>query len=184
MNKMNFVKVGYLLAYISNIIPELNLRKLLKLLYFIDESSVKERGIPVTWLDYYVWQYGPVAKDVYFIKNDGGVFSQYISVHRNTAGKCIISPKKSKEESLLRFNLFEQNIIDRVLRISGCKTAEELSEETHQNNTLWKKAVEIHNIDFEISNGKTDFLLNLEDLIIDDKDKLEDYREAKEIAMI
>lgn len=55
---MDKSKIGNLLAYISVTIPNVNLRKLIKLVYLIDERSVKSRGLSVTWLDYYAWEKG------------------------------------------------------------------------------------------------------------------------------
>ena len=65
----NKAKVGALLAYLCYRMPNVQLRKLLKVLYLIDEASVRSRAIPMTWLDYYVWEKGPVAPEVYQIKN-------------------------------------------------------------------------------------------------------------------
>lgn len=39
--------------------------KLLKLLYFLDFKHFKETGKPVTNLDYYAWNMGPVPKDLF-----------------------------------------------------------------------------------------------------------------------
>ena len=49
---MDIAKVGNLLAYIASNIPNINLRKLIKVVFLIDEISVIERGLSVTWLDY------------------------------------------------------------------------------------------------------------------------------------
>jgi uncharacterized phage-associated protein len=66
----NLDKVGNLIIYLVDEIKRkyrqpLYITKLLKLLYIIDETSVKETGVPVTSLDYKVWRMGPVAYAVY-----------------------------------------------------------------------------------------------------------------------
>lgn len=96
---MNNSKIGNLLAYISSKIEDINLRKLIKLVFLIDEESVRSRGISVTWLTYYAWEKGPVAPCIYEIKDRGGIFSKYISVHRNREEKVIITPFVDKNES-------------------------------------------------------------------------------------
>ncbi len=58
-------KIGNLLNYLSTQIPNLSMTKLLKLLYLIDETAYFRTGVPVTWLDYKVWEMGPVAEELY-----------------------------------------------------------------------------------------------------------------------
>ncbi|MDE6654361.1 MAG: SocA family protein, partial [Muribaculaceae bacterium] len=55
----NRIKTGALLAYIANKVPNINMRKMLKIVYLIDERFMQLRGFPFTWLDYYVWEKGP-----------------------------------------------------------------------------------------------------------------------------
>ena len=66
---VNKHKNGVLIAYIAQSILDINLRKLLKLIYLIDEKFMEQRGFPLTWFDYYAWERGPVAPEVYEIKN-------------------------------------------------------------------------------------------------------------------
>ena len=55
------------MVYLSERISPIYHTQLIKLLYLIDEEAVKDDGVPVTWLDYKAWQYGPVAPDTYYI---------------------------------------------------------------------------------------------------------------------
>ena len=66
----NRVRIGALLAYIANKVPGITMRKMLKIIYLIDERFMRLRGFPFTWLDYYVWEKGPVAPEVYSIKKE------------------------------------------------------------------------------------------------------------------
>src|ERR1700744_2505794 len=69
-NKLNS-KIGNLLNYLSTQIPDLNMTKALKLLYLIDETSYMRTGVSITWLDYKVWEMGPVAEELYNeLRND------------------------------------------------------------------------------------------------------------------
>ena len=66
----NLDKIGQLIIYLVDKIDEryrqkVYLTKLLKLLYIIDETAIKETGAPVTGLDYRIWKMGPVAFEVY-----------------------------------------------------------------------------------------------------------------------
>ena len=75
----NYHKNGVLLAYISNKIPNIHLRKLLKIIYLIDEYFMAMRGFPLTWFDYYAWAKGPVAPEVYAVKNNA--FHEFVSLN-------------------------------------------------------------------------------------------------------
>jgi 1-deoxy-D-xylulose 5-phosphate reductoisomerase len=41
------------------------LTKAIKLLYIADEKAIKETGVPITWLNYKAWKFGPVPEDIY-----------------------------------------------------------------------------------------------------------------------
>lgn len=85
--RVNTNRVGALLEYICSLMPHIHLRKLLKVVYLVDEKSVKMRAIPLTWLDYYAWKKGPVAPLVYDVKN--GEFSDFVICTKEADGKEI-----------------------------------------------------------------------------------------------
>lgn len=58
-------KLGNVVVYIANHVPDLSKTKLLKLLYFMEEYSVKRFHTPFLGLPFEVWQAGPVVKDVF-----------------------------------------------------------------------------------------------------------------------
>lgn len=183
--KANKEKIGVLLAYIAFHTENINLRKLLKLVFLIDESYVTEKGYPLTWLDYYVWKKGPVAVDVYKIKNNTeSIFNDYVYSVKSENGKYIIKPTNnfSFDKGLMQFSENQISFIDNILSKYGALSADELSDITHQENTLWSKAVKDNSIDFSNTEiGCTDIKLNLKDLL--DKDNIDIYEDAFECAM-
>ena len=181
---MNNSKIGNLLAYISSKVKDINLRKLIKLVYLIDEESVCSRGLSVTWLKYYVWEKGPVAPCIYNIKYNGGIFSKYINIHRNREEKVIITPSINEKESLIQFSKKELKLIDSIINKYGYLSADELSDITHKPEGLWDVAKKKCNIDFKSSNGCSDIELNLMDLIQGDEEKMGVYNDAHEIAVM
>lgn len=148
--KANRNKIGALLAYLSFRMPNVELRKLLKIIYLIDEKAVTERSFPITWLDYYAWAKGPVAIDVYDIKN--GSLSDFVICRKNTSDKWTVSPVKKAEFPVLQgmkaFSNYEKNIIDGIIAQYGDKSSDELTDVTHERNTLWFKVVNENGIDF------------------------------------
>ena len=87
---VNKEKNGVLLAYLTERIPNVTLRKLLKLVYLTDEKFTIERGFPLTWFNYFAWKKGPVAPEVYDVKN--GSFADFVQCHRNSNDKYEVSP--------------------------------------------------------------------------------------------
>jgi uncharacterized phage-associated protein len=180
----NEEKIGVLLAYISSKTSELNLRKLIKLIFLIDEFYVKENGYPLTWLDYFAWEKGPVAPEIYDIKN--GAFSKYVKARKNAKDdKYYIYPVSGfyLEGGLELFGEYHLEVIDSILDKYGDFTADQLSEITHQEESLWSKTVSENKLDFKDS-GKSDVKLDLISLIKNDEEKFNSYFEALDNTLI
>ena len=177
---VNKHKNGVLIAYIAQSILDINLRKLLKLIYLIDEKFMEQRGFPLTWFDYYAWERGPVAPEVYEIKN--GAFSRYVKCFKNDEGKNIVEsllPNKNQVLSQMdSFSQYEMEIIDDIIIRYGKKTADELSDITHKNDSLWSAIVKEENISF--IDGKSDVQIPLIRLNTGNVEKEEVYKEALE----
>lgn len=175
----NKEKIGTLLAYIGKKVPNLKLRKLIKLVFFIDERSIKEKGYPLTWLDYYVWAKGPVAPEIYDIKNNGGLFSQFICVKKNEEDKYMISANATfdLENGMMKFSQSQIDLVDSVLKENGSADADELTEIAHQEGGIWATIVREKNISF-VENPQTDIKIELTDLIDKESEMYQDYLEA------
>lgn len=78
----------------------------------------------------------------------------------------------------MRFNVYEQCIIDQVLHTYDDDTVECLTGLNQQENTIWSKVVAKHKSDFTQNNGQTNILLNLRDLITEDGDKVVNFYKA------
>lgn len=171
---------GALLAYIAKNIPGINLRKLLKIVYLIDEKFMELRGFPLTWFNYYAWAKGPVAPEVYDVKN--GAFSEYVTCHKNEEGKNIVDSVLSHKYHVLKqmdiYSPYEMGVIDDIMyKYENC-TADELSELTHVETSLWSQIVKEQNVQF--IDGKSDVLIPLQRMNGGDTDKEDTYEEALE----
>lgn len=175
----NRKKNGALLAYIANSIPAIHLRKLLKIVYLIDEKFMRLRNFPITWFDYYAWEKGPVAPEVYDIKN--GAFADYVLCHKNENRSNIVEPVLSAKYQIQKqmdiFSPFELEVIDSVISENESKTPDELTSLTHEEGTLWFEMVKKHSVTFV--NGKSDIEIPLCLLNGDDAEKNEIFEEAK-----
>lgn len=176
---VNKEKNGVLLAYLAERIPNVTLRKLLKLVYLTDEKFTIERGFPLTWFNYFAWKKGPVALEVYDVKN--GSFADFVHCHRNSNDKYEISPVSGvlTEDRLNLYSRYEMNMIDEIISKYGSMSADELTDITHLENTLWSKVVNENKLTFSDS-GRSDCEIHLNRLIEGDEEKEEVFEDALE----
>ena len=176
---VNKEKNGVLLAYLAERIPNVTLRKLLKLVYLTDEKFTIERGFPLTWFNYFAWEKGPVAPEVYDVKN--GSFADFVQCHRNSNDKYEVSPVGGAltEDRLNLYSRYEMNMIDEIISKYGSMSADELTDITHLENTLWSKVVNENKLTFSDS-GRSDCEIHLNRLIEGDEEKEEVFEAALE----
>ena len=170
--------VGNLIILLAKKCASLYHTKLIKLLYLIDEEAIRERGIPITWLDYKVWQYGPVDPAVFYIRN----FSEYISSETTTsidgnAATTIISPKKEFDDD--EFSEYDLEIIEKTLVKYQNKTANELVNITHKVGSPWDLTKKENDLDFSIANI-SDVSIDMSRIVKNDPVKYANYKEAYE----
>lgn len=170
--------VGNLIILLAKKCAPLYHTKLIKLLYLIDEEAIRERGIPITWLDYKVWQYGPVDPAVFYIRN----FSEYISSETTisidgNAATTIISPKKEFDDD--EFSEYDLEIIEKTLVKYQNKTANELVNITHKVGSPWDLTKKENDLDFSIANI-SDVSIDMSRIVKNDPVKYANYKEAYE----
>jgi hypothetical protein len=177
-SKEQLDKVGNAAIYLSERIAQLSKTKFLKLLYILDELSIKQSGIPFFNLDYKVWKFGPVAEPIFIdLSSEMTLLAPFIKSDKNGH----ISAKKSFNDD--EFSDNDIALMDRVIEDFGYKTAKELVFYTHNEDSLWNKTAKKHNVlallEKETINS-TNLYLNLADLVADDPRKkaiYEDYIE-------
>lgn len=175
---VNREKVGNLMVYLADRLKPLYHTKLIKLLYLIDEAAVKDRGIPITWLDYKVWQHGPVAPETYYIKCGGETFKDFVSAKKVDNG-FVIEPVTSFYDG--DFSEYDFDIIDGVIAEYGNWKPSDLVTLTHQPDSLWNKTKKEYNIDFSEYNI-SDYSLDFKKLI-NDEIKLDNYEGARDVML-
>ena len=178
---VNGQKVGTLVSFLSFLMPEIQLRKLLKLVYLIDEESVRQRAIPVTWLDYYAWAKGPVAPEVYAIKD--GALGEFVSCRKGKDDKWHVTSKNSApylmDKEMGVFSEWERELIGKVLKKYGQMDADELTRGTHQEDTLWSQVVKENGIDFS-NQKRSSFRIDLNRLNESDEEALARFEDAQD----
>lgn len=157
--------------------------KTLKLLYLIDETAVRETGVPVTWLEYKVWEMGPVAIEVYeelrHLRNPS--LARFIQVERKHATDfetTIIRPATHFDDS--EFSEYEIDLMARIVNKYGYLSAKNLIDLLHTEGTLWHKNV-IRNelqLAFSVYNKRSNVAIEPTDLIADYDLKLAAFKAA------
>jgi uncharacterized phage-associated protein len=183
-------KIGNLLNLLSVRTSRLSMTKALKLLYLIDESAVIRFGVPVTWLDYQVWEKGPVAKEIWSEIRENpqhGFLKNYIDIKRepNTFNPNIdenIYLTTSKLFDIDEFSDNELEIIEEVLSQYGSKNTEQLVTKLHEETGLWYKSYIKNNLKnrFENRSKMSEIKLDFKELIRENSIKISAYEAAME----
>jgi len=147
-------KIGNTIIYLIDKIGILYLTKAIKLLYIVDEISIKETGVPFTWLDYKAWEMGPVPEEIYCeLRYKQRCLDEHCNISIFKYVDVQIEPNpvspdrdaykllKSKDFSDDEFTEYEIDLLNRVISKYGGKSAIELIDILHSEGTLWDKVV-------------------------------------------
>lgn len=175
-------KIGNSIIYISSNIKEISKTKLLKLLYLLDEISIKKSGIPFLNLEYRVWKLGPVASDVFVeLSSSSSFLKNYIIRETSPEGHSFISPKKEFSDD--EFSQNELDLLEFIVNKFKYATVQKLISITHCKQSPWYNAA-IKNAVYELLEteqiGATDFKVNMKELVAYDDRKsalYDDYQE-------
>lgn len=178
--RVNREKIGNLMVYLATKITPIFHTQLIKLIYLIDEEAVKDDGVPVTWLDYKAWQYGPVAPETYYIKCGGMTFLDFVSVMPTENNAYHILPKVAFSDK--KFSDYDMELIDRIVEKYKDTKPCDLVKLTHQKDTLWDITCKENNIIFDKDYRISDYSLDFKKLI-NDNIKMENYIGALDTMM-
>jgi uncharacterized phage-associated protein len=133
-------KLGNSMVYIAQKVPSLSKTKLLKLLYLLEEFSVKENKLPFFGIPFEVWQAGPVAKDVFVdLDVEPVLFGKYISIKRDDNATYISAKSHFNNDE---FSDNDIRVMDCVIKKYGDKTATQLVEILHKRGSAWREIAE------------------------------------------
>jgi uncharacterized phage-associated protein len=146
-------KLGNAIIYLAERVPDLSKTKLLKLIYLLEEVSVKKNKLPFFGIDFEVWQAGPVAKTVFVdLDSDPNMLKDYISVTRDN-GRSYFSAKKSFNDD--QFSDDDIDVMDLVIDKFGNMTAKELVHYLHKQGSTWHTLSEKHGLLELFDSGET-----------------------------
>lgn len=178
-------KVGNALIYFAKEIPELYKTKALKLIYLLDELSIKRSGIPFFNLKYKVWQHGPVSEELFidFSSDYLSMFDRFLSFKFNSLGRILEARIEFEDDE---FSESDIKLLKEVCQTYGRLSAAELVDYTHRENTPWYKTASANNVLKLLSSedkgtNKTEYIVNIEDVIAHDARKLSIYNSYQEL---
>ena len=175
-------KIGNSIIYLANKIGNLSKTKILKLLYILDELSIKKSGIPFFNLKYKVWKFGPVSEEIFIdLSSDTTMLKEYIEKEVNGINTTI-KPKNSFNDD--EFSDNDIKLMDFVINEFGNKSAKELIQYTHRKNSPWYNTAVNHSVlelleNEEINN--TELIINMNTIIEHDNRKKAIYEDFVEI---
>jgi uncharacterized phage-associated protein len=171
-------KIGNAIIYFGQNIDRLSKTKLLKLLYILDEISIKRSGIPVLNLKFKTWKFGPVSEDIFIeLSSEPSFLKKYLKKNIEGENSYILPGDSFNDEE---FSQNDIDLMDFVIQEFGNKTAKELISYTHRTNSPWYNTAKKNNvldllINEEINN--TEFVIDMRELIQYDERKLSLYED-------
>jgi uncharacterized phage-associated protein len=172
-------KIGNTVVYLADRIPQLSKTKLLKLLYILDEISIKKSGIPILNLKYKVWKFGPVSEELFIdLSSEPYLLEKFIN--RDSEGNYIVSKVKFREDE---FSENDIELMNLVIDKYGNKTAKELISYTHRINSPWYNTAKENSVLELLENetiNNTEFLIDMGKIVSHDERKFEIYSEYLE----
>jgi uncharacterized phage-associated protein len=191
---VNNEKIGNVLRFFAERLDYLPSMKAIKLLFFLDQAAIQEKGVPITWLEYKAWRFGPVPPSIWLEFRHGVVSTDstfgslslepYVHILRfeneesgNT--EVNLTPNGAFDDS--EFSASEIKLMERIVEHYGSMTGYQLSQLSHQEDSPWAKVVKLHQLDrrFAMGDSTPDVLIDLAAEIAGDS-RFEAYLAAKE----
>lgn len=183
LSKNQLNKIGNSLIFLTNRLEGgLTKTKALKLLYILDELSIRKSGIPFFNLKYKVWKFGPVSEEIFVdLSSDTSLLKDYVSKASEEGSTYIVPVAEFSDDE---FSDFDMELLEYVIGEFGSKTAKELVKYTHRRNSPWyHAAIENDVLDIldkeEVSN--TEILVDMGTLISHDLRKNSIYQDFLEV---
>lgn len=175
-------KVGHALIYLSQHTRNPGKTKLLKLLYLLDEFSVKRRGFPMFGLTYKVWQLGPVCEEIFIDLSDGGfLLEDYVAVKYDEKGRSTVVAKQAFDDG--EFSANDLQLLEEVAGKFANSTAKTLIGITHRESSLWYRMAKEKGLLDLFKRGATnnsELTIDFKDLVAGDPLKEQVYRHYME----
>lgn len=156
-------KIGNAVVYLAERIKPLSKTKLLKLIYLIEEYSVKTYGLPFFNLDFTVWKLGPVSRDIFveLSSEEPVLLARYIGTNLEVDANINIFPKVKFSDDEFTDN--EMKLLEHITDTFKDYSASDLVQLTHRKHSLWYLTASEHGVLEYLEEGK----MNSTEILID-----------------
>ena len=144
-------KLGNTVLYIAQHAKYPYKTEILKLLYLMEELSVRQYNTPFLGIPFSVWRLGPVSVDVFEELSDGPVIlGDFITLQFNGQG-LRVTPVADREFNDDEFSDNDITVMEKVMKKYGDMDSEALIALTHKEGSLWYETAKEHGLlqDFE-----------------------------------
>jgi len=176
-------KIGNSMIFLSKKIPNISKTKMLKLIYLLDELSIKNSGIPFFNLQYKAWKLGPVSEEIFIELSDKPLrLGNYIDIQHTENGSFVLSKSDFCDDE---FSDNDIDLLEYVVKKFSTITAKQLIEHTHSPNSPWRNATEENGVYDLLERGdinNTEIVIDMSCLVSHDERKksiFEQYVEEK-----
>ena len=174
-------KLGNTLVFLADNVGELSKTKILKLLFLLEESSIKRFGYPFFGLNFQIWKLGPVLKEVYIDLSE-----EAPNLLKDFIEKDPHDNKLYKAKGQFNDDQFSDNdiyLLEKIKDFARHKTAKDLIDYTHDENSLWRKSAIKNGILQELESAEinsTEYVIDFSLLFENDETLRERYLESLE----
>lgn len=186
MNNLSYIKysvdqlekIGQTVVYLGENIQNLSKTKILKLLYILDEISIKKSGIPFLNLKYKVWKFGPVSEELYIdLSSKTKLLDKFIIKDDEEGNGKICNKIPFCDDEFSDNDIELMNFV--ILKYGGL-TVKELVSYTHRLNSPWYNTAKENSVLELLENesiNNTEIVIDMSKLIAHDLKKQEIYFE-------
>lgn len=176
LSKEQIEKLGNTMIFLAERITPLTKTHILKLIYIIEEISIRKYGLPFFNLKFQVWKFGPVSVDLFADLSDKPVlFSNFLD-RKSDDENAIFTAKKAFSDD--EFSQKEISLLEEITERFKYCTTRELVVHTHRKDSSWSRTAVKYGIKDQLEAGTlptTQIEVDMTEYISDDPDKMAIY---------
>lgn len=172
-------KLGNALVFMTERLGSLSKTKLLKLVYLLQETSVRRHGLPFFNMPFTVWKFGPVAEDLFvdLSEEQPVLLADYLRCESRDCMTFVHARRGFQDDE---FSDNEIALLEDVTQTYRNFSAEQLVAHTHRNGSLWHQTAREQGVLTYLEQGlmnRTDFEIDFGRLLADAPQKQHIYQD-------
>lgn len=172
-------KLGNTLIFMTERLGALSKTKLLKLVYLLQEASVRQHGLPFFAMPFMVWKFGPVAEDLFvdLSEEQPVLLAGYVECETRDCMTLVKARRAFQDDE---FSDNEMALLETVTQTYRTFSAEQLVAHTHRNGSLWHQTAREQGVLTYLEQGlmnRTNFEIDFARLLTDMPQKQHIYAE-------